>query len=104
MMSNSMSNVKIVMMGDKNKLLIWDMERKSFEFQSVRLNEKSDFEFNLFSSACTLPDGSILLTGGGCSDRVYKLRIIKDEDKYNIQVQEKQSMGQIRKEHVTLYF
>ena len=63
------------MMGEKNKLLIFDMGSKTYQLQTVKLNENSSFEFSIFTSGCTLSDGSIFLSGGGFTNTTYVIKI-----------------------------
>ncbi len=99
------------MMGDKNKLLIYDLSTRQYQLQNVKLSASSLFEFEIFASTCSLPDGNILVTGGGQSSAVYLLKISQTEGSegkkeglnYSIQIQEKRKMALVRKEHMSVY-
>ena len=86
------------------------MGSKTYQLQTVKLNENSSFEFSIFTSGCTLSDGSIFLSGGGFTNTTYVIKIQKDprnsnnvnNQKYDIQISQKKSMRLYRKEHVSL--
>ena len=64
------ANPKICFFGDKSKILILNIDTE--EWKLINL-PKSVYEFNYYSSAVTLPDGNILIIGGGISTDVFKI-------------------------------
>lgn len=60
-------------------------------------NIMNKFEFSYYSSAATLPNGKIIITGGGISNAVYEISIS------NFRIQLKKPMKQTRKEHGSVY-
>ena len=60
-------------------------------------NLLNKFEFSYYSSACTLPNGHIIITGGGISNAVYEISIS------NFRIQLRKPMKQTRKEHGSVY-
>jgi len=76
--------------GDKNKVMTYDLVNEIWDIKTHRMN----LEFNYYSAACTLSDGSVLITGGGSSNAVYHYK--------NKQIIQKAPMLQPRKEHATV--
>ncbi len=68
-----LKNLKICYFGEKNKILMYNIDRD--EWKLTQLPYGQNYEFNYYSSACTLPNGTVLITGGGISNVVYQVMI-----------------------------
>ena len=55
--------------GNGNTVLILDLQKETWTEKKI---EKPGFEFGRTGQSVTLPDGDILITGGGFSASVYK--------------------------------
>lgn len=80
----------IAFFGDKNKVMLYDLTTKSWDFRQCEL----PYDFNYYAAAATLPDGSALITGGGSSNMVYLFR--------NLKLEQVAPMRQVRKEHAAV--
>ena len=70
------------------------------EWDLIQLSFDKVFEFNYYSSAVTLPDGSILITGGGISSTVCQISF--SAHSHHPRIIEREPMKEIRKEHATV--
>lgn len=77
--------------GDKNQVMTLDLTTKQWDLRTLF----SQYEFNYYAAAVTLPDGSALITGGGSSSTVL---LYKDR-----KIIKKTNMAQVRKEHASVY-
>jgi Kelch motif len=94
-------NMRICYFGEKNKVLIYSIDRD--EWKLTQLPYTSNYEFNYYSSAVTLPNGTVLVTGGGISNVVYQVVISPSFNRPAIEVIPKASMNQTRKEHASVF-
>ena len=62
----AIKNPKICFFGDRNKLLIYNIDKNSWKLYFIK-DSKKDLEFNYYSAAVSLPNGDCILTGGGDS-------------------------------------
>jgi len=105
--SLDLKGLKICFFGEKNKILIYGVERDEWVLTHLSFGEIH--EFNYYSSAATLPSGNILITGGGISNAVYQISFTNAPGgpSYKFQPQpkitQKPSMGQSRKEHASVF-
>lgn len=91
-------NPKINFFGEKNKILTYNIEKDEWDLHVMPNNNiMNKFEFSYYSSATTLPNGKIVITGGGISNAVYEISIP------NFKIQLKKPMKQTRKEHGSVY-
>jgi kelch-like protein 10 len=81
----------ICFFGDKNKIMAYKIVENTWELRQI----DNRFEFNYYSASATLPNGSVLITGGGSSNSVF----IYSERK----VFPACPMNQIRKEHAAVF-
>ena len=77
--------------GDKNQVMTFDLTTKQWDLRTLF----SQYEFNYYAAAVTLPDGSALITGGGSSSTVLHYKDRK--------ATKKASMSQVRKEHASVF-
>jgi hypothetical protein len=77
--------------GDKNQVMTFDLTTKQWDLRTLF----SQYDFNYYAAAVTLPDGSAMITGGGSSANVLHYKDRK--------VVKKANMTQIRKEHASVY-
>jgi hypothetical protein len=82
----------IAFFGEKNKVMVFDLTRKTWEFRRCAMPYAC--EFNYYAAAVTLPDGSALITGGGSSNAVYRFTSFK--------LELCSPMKQARKEHAAV--
>lgn len=76
----------------------YHIEKDEWHLQHFpNFNILNKFEFSYYSSAVTIPNGKILLTGGGINSAVYEISM----QTFHIKV--KKSMKQVRKEHGSVY-
>lgn len=80
----------ICFFGDKNKVMAYKIQENSWEMRQI----DSRYEFNYYAASTTLPNGSVLITGGGSSNAVFLY-----SDKRVIPAC---PMNQIRKEHAAV--
>ena len=59
-------NPKICFFGDKNKIMCFDINAQKWELT----NYYGDHEFKYYAAAVSIPDGSVLIVGGGSSNIV----------------------------------
>ena len=91
-------NPKINFFGEKNKVLTYSIDKDEWYLHVMPNNNiMNKFEFSYYSSATTLPNGRIIITGGGISNSVYEISIS------NFRIQLKKPMKQTRKEHGSVY-
>jgi len=94
--------MKICFFGEKNKVLMYNIDKD--EWKLTHLPFGQSYEFNYYSSAVTLPNGSILITGGGISNAVYQAFIVSSQNSNRLSVElvPKTPMNQTRKEHASV--
>jgi len=83
---------KLNLFGDKNKILSWDLDQKSWSLSTLDIPHP----INYYAAAVTLPDGSAFITGGGSSPATY---VVTHEQK----CLPKAPLRQVRKEHSAVY-
>lgn len=66
---------KICFFGDKNKVLIYNIMQD--EWNILKLDQPYTLEFSYYSCAETLPNGDILITGGGISNQTFLVSVQK---------------------------
>ena len=81
----------ICFFGDKNKVMAYKILENKWEMRQL----DNRYEFNYYAASATLPNGSVLITGGGSSNSVY---IYSDQKLYPAC-----PMIQIRKEHAAVF-
>ena len=86
---------KVCFFGEKNRVLCYYIEKE--EWKLHQFPKYPNIEFNYYSSACTLPTGDVLITGGGISDAVY---LFSTEKMLPLP---KRPMSQTRKEHASVF-
>ncbi len=86
-------NPKICFFGDRNKILIYEMEKDKWK---IFFTKSTELEFNYYSAAVSLPNGDSILTGGGDSCACYYFHFD------TLTLEEKAPMHQCRKEHVSI--
>lgn len=98
-----MQSANICFFGAKNKILIYNIENDEWDMTQLPFDEK--YEFNYYSSAVTLPNGSIIITGGGVSNAVCQIYFSPSQNskKHHFKVIHRESMNQARKEHASVY-
>lgn len=65
---DELKNKKITFFGDKNKIMLYDIDKNKWELKTLR---STQYEFNYYAAAVTLPNGDALITGGGSSSCVF---------------------------------
>jgi len=96
-------NPRICYFGDKDKVLIYYIDRNEWELTHLTFAET--YEFNYYSSAVTIPNGSIIITGGGVSNAVCQIQLCSSYAGSHKapKVIQKEPMSQPRKEHASVY-
>jgi kelch-like protein 10 len=84
--------------GDKKKILFYDVEMDHWNY-IIMPQHYSNFEFNYYAAAASLPNGDILITGGGASKTVFKISLKNQK----IQITLLKSLNHSRKEHAAVY-
>jgi len=103
-LSKDLKGPRICFFGEKNKILIYNVERDEWALTHLSFGEIH--EFNYYSSAATLPNGNILITGGGISNAVYQISITSSpsyKSQPQVKITAKPSMHQSRKEHASVF-
>lgn len=96
-------NPRICYFGEKNKILIYDINADEWDMTQLSFGET--YEFNYYSSAATLPNGSIILTGGESSNAVCQVYLTsyRAHKHPSVKIVQREPMNHPRKEHVSLY-
>ncbi|KRX01567.1 hypothetical protein PPERSA_01470 [Pseudocohnilembus persalinus] len=71
--SKLITNETICFLGEKNKVLMYNVKKDAWILKEI--NNNKNCEFNYYASAVTLPNGEILIMGGGIQASVSKLSI-----------------------------
>jgi kelch-like protein 10 len=94
--SRDHKNPRVCFFGEKNKVLHYNIEKNEWKLSYLPIHGQPG-EFHYYSSACTLPSGDILITGGGVSNSVYMFSISK------MSLTPKKHLLNTRKEHASIF-
>ncbi|CAD8161521.1 unnamed protein product [Paramecium pentaurelia] len=89
------SNPQICYFGEKHKILIYNIEKNDWQYRQMSNNT---FDYNYYAAAASLPNGDIIITGGGVSRNAMLISPSK-----GFQQQALKSMYYPRKEHACVY-
>ena len=89
-------NPRICFFGEKNKVLQYNIEKSEWKLSFLPIHGQNG-EFNYYSSACTLPNGDIIVSGGGVSNTVYLFQLSK------MTLTLKKHLIYTRKEHASVF-
>ncbi|CAD8075185.1 unnamed protein product [Paramecium primaurelia] len=88
-------NPQICYFGEKHKILIYNIEKNDWQFRQMPNNT---FDYKYYAAAASLPNGDIIITGGGVSRNAMLISPSK-----GFQQQALKSMYYPRKEHACVY-
>ncbi|CAK69936.1 unnamed protein product (macronuclear) [Paramecium tetraurelia] len=88
-------NPQICYFGEKHKILIYNIEKNDWQYRQISNNT---FDYNYYAAAASLPNGDIIITGGGVSRNAMLI-----SPSQGFQQQALKSMYYPRKEHACVY-
>ncbi|CAK80422.1 unnamed protein product (macronuclear) [Paramecium tetraurelia] len=92
---NELQNPQICYFGEKHKILVYNIEKNDWQYRQMANNT---FDYNYYAAAASLPNGDIIMTGGGVSRNVMLISPSK-----GFSQQALKSMYYPRKEHACVY-
>mmetsp|Transcript_35370 Transcript_35370/g.31840 ORF Transcript_35370/g.31840 Transcript_35370/m.31840 type:complete len:125 (+) Transcript_35370:508-882(+) len=100
--TKSLKNLRICYFGEKNKVLSYNIEKDDWKLSHLPLGQH--YEFNYYSSAVTLPNGNVLITGGGISNSVCEVNLVSQgrNNPPGVEINLRAPMNQTRKEHASV--